>query len=303
MLEPTTLRYFREVAELGSVRQAAERLFVAQSAISRQIALLEEELGAPLFERRARGMAITAAGERLLAYAHDMRGRLDALRANINEHETLLKGHVRIACVEGLLNSLMPALLSEFRAEHPHITLMVEAMGSQAVAEAVADQRHDLGLIFGDSPRSDLVELVRIDQPLCAVMPIDHPLSRLRACSITDVIPYPVVLPDRSFGIRQLVDRAAARARGQLQMAVETNSLAFAGRMVVESGLITFQPRGVIAASGISTRVVVVPLTDPVLKSARGTLVASYARGRSPAAERLSKRLMERMVGKARKLA
>ena len=71
MIESTTLRYFYEVAAFGSVRVAAEKLFVAQSAVSRQIALLEDELGVPVFERHARGMALTAAGELLLRYAQD----------------------------------------------------------------------------------------------------------------------------------------------------------------------------------------------------------------------------------------
>lgn len=300
MLEPTMLRYFREVAELGSVRQAAERLFVAQSAISRQIAMLEEELGVSLFERRARGMVATAAGQLLMAYTDDMRSRLDGLRSSIIEYETLLRGHIRIACVEGLLNSLMPAFLSEFGTEHPNITMTVDAMGSQAVAEAVAEHRHDLGVIFGGSPRSDLIELVQIQQPLCAVVRSDHPLASLRACTLSDVQPYPVVLPDRSFGIRQLVDRALARGRYRLIVAIETNSLAFASRMVVERGLITFQPRGVVEASGGAGRVMVVPLIDSLLKKARGTLVASYSRRLSPAAEHLSEKLILRMTGQSK---
>src|SRR5690606_33447204 len=68
LIEPASLRYFREVAAQGSLRHAAERLYIAQSALSRQIRALEEDLGVPLFERRARGMVLTAAGRLLLDY-------------------------------------------------------------------------------------------------------------------------------------------------------------------------------------------------------------------------------------------
>jgi molybdenum-dependent DNA-binding transcriptional regulator ModE len=96
LIETASPRYFREVARHGSLRRAAERLFVAQSAISRRIAALEEELGVQLFERRARGMALTAAGQRLLEFADDARIRLDALRARIHEYEALHREHVEL---------------------------------------------------------------------------------------------------------------------------------------------------------------------------------------------------------------
>ncbi|MCD6679555.1 MAG: LysR family transcriptional regulator [Burkholderiaceae bacterium] len=284
MIETASLRYFREVARHGSLRRAAERLFVAQSAISRQIVALEEELGVQLFERRARGMAPTAAGRLLLEFADDSRLRLDALRAQIHEYETLHRGHVDVACVEGLLAGLVTTFTERFLAEHDGLSLDVSAYGSQRVAEAVAEHEVDFGIVFGGSPRRDLLELAFMSQPLCAILRPAHPLARKRKCRLADVARWPIVLPNRSFGIRQLIDRVRAMHRLQLRTVVETNTLAFAWRLVLASDRVTFLPLDSVRAEVAEGRLAAVPLDEPLLSATGVTLVASAARTLSPAA-------------------
>lgn len=284
MIETASLRYFREVARHGSLRRAAERLFVAQSAVSRQIAALEEELGVQLFERRSRGMAPTAAGRLLLDFADDTRVRLDALRAQIHEYELLHRGHVDIACVEGLLAGLMPAFTERFLAEHEGLNLTVSAFGSHRVAEAVAEHEVDFGIVFGGSPRRDLLELAFMNQPLCAIVRPSHPLARRRKCRLADVARWPIVLPNRSFGIRQLIDRVRAMHRLELRTVVETNTLAFAWRLVLAGDRVTFLPLDSVRAEVVDGRLAAVPLDEPPLSATRVTLVASAARTLSPAA-------------------
>lgn len=295
-MEPATLRYFREVAAHGSVRHAAEHLFVAQSAVSRQIALLEDELGVPLFERHARGMSLTEAGRLLLAYSTDMRSRFEELRGLIQEYGNLRRGHVDIACVEGLLARFMPEALRVFSDECPGISLSVAALGSNAVAEAIAEYRCDLGIVFGGSPRTDLLELAQMSQPLCAVVSPSHPLARKKHCSLAEVAAYPVVLPDRSFGIRQLVDHVSAKAKFTLKKTVETNTLAFAERLVMQSpDRVTFLPGDMVLPEITAGLLVAVPLSDPALRKTRVTLVASTTRKLSQAARHLARHLSEHM--------
>ncbi len=295
MIETTSLRYFREVALQGSLRHAAERLFVAQSALSRQISALEDELGVALFERRSRGMALTEAGRLLLQYAEDSRARLEQLRGLIHEFEVLERGHVEIACVEGLLSGFMPDFAEVFLAEHPGLALTVSAMGSQAVAEAVAEHRVDIGILFGQSPRRDLIELATMKQPLCAIVSPAHPLARKRTCRLADAAAYRIVLPDRSFGIRQLIDRVRANGRLTLSVALETNTLSFAWRMAERIQCVTFLPMDSVRAEVATGRLVAVPLEDPLFRDTRVTLVASASRTLSVAAERVAESLKARM--------
>lgn len=295
MIETTSLRYFREVALQGSLRHAAERLFVAQSALSRQISVLEDELGVALFERRSRGMALTEAGRLLLQYAEDSRVRLEKLRGLIHEFEVLERGQVEIACVEGLLSGFMPDFAEVFLAEHPGLALTVSAMGSQAVAEAVAEHRVDIGILFGQSPRRDLIELATMNQPLCAIVSPTHPLARKRTCRLADAAAYRIVLPDRSFGIRQLIDRVRANGRLALSVALETNTLSFAWRMAERIQCVTFLPMDSVRAEVAAGRLVAVPLEDALFRGTRVTLVASASRTLSVAAERVAESLKARM--------
>jgi DNA-binding transcriptional LysR family regulator len=285
MIETTILKYFREIASAGSLRHAAERLFIAPSALSRHVIALEHELGVALFERRARGMQITDAGRLLLGYANDSQERFEALRADIHQFEVLQRGKVDIACVEGLLSSVMPAFVESFLAAHEGISLTVAAMGSRAVADAVAEHRVDLGIVFGQPPRHDLLELARMSQPLCAIVSPEHPLARRHKCRLVDVAAYPVVLPDRSFGIRQMIDRVRATSRLDLRIAVETNSLAFAWKLVLATEFVTFLPLDSVRGEVAERRLVAVPLDDPLSRSTRVTLVGSASRTLSVAAE------------------
>ena len=95
----SALRYFLETARLGSIRQAAERLYVAPSAVSRQIALLEQRYGMPLFERHAAGMRLTLAGEVFARQAHATIRDFERLRSEIDDLQQLRRGIVRIISV------------------------------------------------------------------------------------------------------------------------------------------------------------------------------------------------------------
>lgn len=302
MIEAASLRYFLEIAEQGSLRQAAARLFVAQSALSRHVAALEHELGASLFERHARGMTLTQAGRLLMLYANETRTRLDLLCGQIAEFDGLGRGHVDIACVEGLLSGLMPQFVRNFLGQHSRIGLSVVALGSMAVAEAVAEHRVDLGIVFGQSPRSDLVELARMKQPLCVIVGAAHALSRKRSCKLADALQYPVVLPDRSFGIRQLIDRVCATGRLEPQMVVETNTLAFAWRLVLDTDYVTFLPMDSVRTEIAARRLVAVPLDEALLRNTKVTLVASASRTRSIASNSVLDALkLEMMATSGRK--
>src|SRR5882757_1251767 len=107
MLEAMAIRYFREVTKSGSIKRAAAALHIAPSAISRQIQGLEQELAVKLFERGARGMSLTNAGHLLLRYAMESRKQLDDIRTLVQEFDSLQRGHIRLATVEGQLASFV----------------------------------------------------------------------------------------------------------------------------------------------------------------------------------------------------
>lgn len=295
MIEATAIRYFREVIQCGSIKRAADVLQIAPSAISRQIQGLEHELAVKLFERGARGMTLTDAGHLLHRYSLESRKQIDTIRMQVQEHGSLQRGHVRIATVEGMMASLVAGFVVAFSEEQPGVTVNVTTVGSRSVADMVAKHEVDLGLVFGRSPRRDLIELGHMRQSLCLMVAPNHPLAGMESCTIGELKGIKVVLPDQSFGIRQEIDRICAQARIELDLYSETNSLAYAREIVSQTKMATFLPRD--AARGDLARgsLVAVPLRHKQLEAMQVTLVQPATKSLTPAAKRVAEMLIKRM--------
>lgn len=295
MIESTALRYFREVTLRGSIKRAAEFLNIAPSAISRQMQRLEDELATKLFERGARGMKLTGAGQLLHRYAVESEDRLDRIRAQVEGFASLRRGHVRIATVEGLLASFLSDFVVDLSKDYPGISITVTTAGTSGVAEMVGRHEVDLGLVFGPAPRRDLIELARMRQSLCLMVAPRHPMAAKEYCTVKDLAGLRVILPDPSFGIRQEIDRACAKANVQLDLYSETNSIAFLRTIAMKTGIGTFLPRDSAMPELIAGTLVAVPLRDKRLEATQVTLVRLATRSATPSSDRVAQLLIERM--------
>lgn len=217
------LRYFLEVARTGSVNQAAQRLHVAASAVSRQLAKLEDSLGVVLFERQARGMALTAAGTRLLAHANAQ----DAQALELVEQLQGLSAHealrVRVACTEGFAAGFMPLVMSAFRQAHPQVHLQLQVAVPEEVSALAMRGDVDLALKYSVAPEKGLQVLHSAIAPLYAIVVAQHPLARQRSVSVSDVVRYPLLLGASSITGRQLFDLSCAVQGLRYVPAVESN--------------------------------------------------------------------------------
>ncbi|MDI4234948.1 LysR family transcriptional regulator [Bradyrhizobium sp. 31Argb] len=295
MIESAAIRYFREVTECGSIKQAAASLRIAPSAISRQMQAIEEELSAKLFERGPRGMQLTGAGNLLYRYAVENRNQLDGIRVKVQEFDSSRRGQVRIATVEGMLMSFLSNFAVDLAGDYPGISISMTMVGSRDVAERVGHNDVDLGFVFGRAPRSDLIELGRMRQSLCLIVSPRHPLANKASCTVKELAGLRVVVPDPSFGIRQEVDRACAQAKVRLEVCTETNSLAFAQRLAARTDLATFLPR-VAAVSALEAGLLVaVPLRDKRLEATQVTMVRLASRNLSPSCRLVADLLIGRM--------
>src|SRR4249920_2757207 len=121
MIESAAVRYFREVTECGSIKQAAASLRIAPSAISRQVQAIEDELAVKLFERGARGMVLTDAGQLLYRYAVENRDQLYDVRAKVQDFGPVRRGQVKVATVEGMLANFLSNFVVDLAGDHPGI--------------------------------------------------------------------------------------------------------------------------------------------------------------------------------------
>jgi DNA-binding transcriptional LysR family regulator len=287
------LRYIDEIARCGSIRKAAERLNVTASAMNRRVADLEDELGAPLFERKPRGVRLTAAGELFVRYAREQATDLEQVKSQIEDLKGLRRGTVRIACSQALAHEFLPGEIAAFRAAHPLVAFEVKVLDHERAIAALASYETDLVLVFRPPFLATFQPLMRLPQRLVALMAADHPLAGKRTVRLRDCAAYPLALAERSIGGRQLLDEVAARAGLQFAIVVESNSFEFLRYYIARERAISFQIR--IGAPAAHSDVVAREIDDRDVPQA--DLVLGHIRGRSLPiataifAERLIRRL------------
>ena len=171
------LRYADEVARAGSIRQAAERLHVAASAVNRRIQDIEEELGTPIFERLPRGMRLTAAGELFVRYIRGRAAELERVRSEIEELQGLRRGSVRLVASQALAPRFLPEVIRSFRETHPLVAFDVRIGDHVQAADALRSFETDLALVFNLAPEADIDRASVVEQKLMAIMHARHPLA------------------------------------------------------------------------------------------------------------------------------
>jgi DNA-binding transcriptional LysR family regulator len=188
------MRHFLEVARSGSVNQAAARLFVASSAVSRQIAKLEDSLGTPLFERHARGMALTAAGERLAAHLRNAQLDIEQVVEQVRDLGGQGARRIRMACTEGFAGHFMPLVMRSFEQAHPGCQLQLHVGSPDGVSALLARGETDIALKYVVAPEPGLAIAHTATAPVYAVLRPDHALA----------------VGDKGVTARQLFDQACS---------------------------------------------------------------------------------------------
>lgn len=280
-------RYFQAVAETGSLRKAADRLRIASSAISRQISILEEELGTPLFERVARGMVLTGAGEIYLDFVRSMLVETERVRTQLDALKGLRRGHIRIVTIEGVVSDFVIDAVVAFQHRYPGVTFGLMVVGSDSVKKIVAARQAEVGIAINSAPEEGIEISFRIADPLLAVMVAVHPLARERGLRLADILGnYPIGVPEIGFGLRtQIEDYCRSIHRPLGTLALVTNSICALRSFVRLGGGITFLPSLALREDVMRGGITALPLLD--LKSPT-TIDLCVPQGRplsAPAAE------------------
>lgn len=187
-MELFQLRYFVAAGRKLNFSRAAESLYVSQPSLSQQIARLEAELGASLFHRTGRRVALTQAGEALLPLAERLLAGEEEARRTVEEVAGLRRGRLTLYALPALEQHLLPPWLARFRRELPEIQLQVrELRPARAIAQAVAAGKADLGFVHLPFEADGLEHRVLLDDPFVLVVPESHPLARKRSIGLADV--------------------------------------------------------------------------------------------------------------------
>jgi DNA-binding transcriptional LysR family regulator len=198
-MELRHLRYFVAVAEELHFGRAAERLFIVQPALSKQIAALEKELGLPLFVRTKRHVEITSAGAALLEDARQILAQAEGAKLRARMASSGELGVLKIGFVVPVLYDLLPRMLRAFRAAYPAVRLSVHDLHSREILDGLLSR--DLHIGFSRLPVPERTELrVRplVEEPVLIAMPEGHPLAAKDVVPMADLADEDLILITRS---------------------------------------------------------------------------------------------------------
>lgn len=221
-MQSTEIRYFLAVANSGSLSAASKQLFVAVSAISRQIQRLEERIGAPLFERHARGMVLNDAGQILENHVRKSMMDMEHAIAEIQGLNAVRRTVIRMACTDGLAFDLLPQLFSRFRLINPGVMFYLNVGTAVEVSEMIHSGEVELALQFSLVAERGVDVMASFPAPVRMVMRQDHPLA-VGDLQLTDLHPYPLAMNEQGSTIRQLFDLSCRMSGIFLEPAVSCN--------------------------------------------------------------------------------
>ena len=235
------MTYIDAVSKAGSIRKTAETLAITSTALNRRILAMEEELGVPIFERLARGVRLTTAGEILIHHIREQLTDMERVKSQIADLTGERRGHVSIACSQALLSFFLPEQIAVYRKEHPAVTFSVLLRDRAAAEQALTDFSADLLLVFEPIRLFEFQTLLNIRQPLHAVMAKDHPLAARESLRLRECLQFPLALPTEEFGVRQLLEAAVRRTSLSLDPVVVSDSFEFLRSHAIAENIIAFQ--------------------------------------------------------------
>ena len=281
------LKYFFTVANEGSIRKAAEKLNLAASALSRRITQIEEDLGVPMFERHARGLRLTDAGQIYFDYARTTLRQEAWVIGEIEAIKDLRRGQIRVVCVEGAIGGIMSDAIAEFRPRSPGVNLSVTRAGSTGVVRAVAADEAELGLAFDPPTHRDVMVIAEVPAPLYAVFAPGFSLPE-GPLSLADLASCPLAIPpDSSYGIRDVIDRVVRQnADIELDPPLLCDSVYGLSGFAMRGQGVSILPLCSVPDEVREGRLLIRPLDDAPLRDARLVLVGRRHRTLPPVARR-----------------
>ena len=242
-MELRTIQTFLHVAELHSFSQAARELGYSQSAVSSQIAQLENELGTPLLDRVGKTVRLTQAGETFMGYARTLLTTAQQAQAALQPAQQI-QGRLRIALADSVCSAFLPDLLQRYHALCPQVELVLRTATADEMLQLLRTNQMDLAYTL-DRPLAQPSFVLAVDQPepICFVAPPGHPLAGRKDLTLEDLVRQDFLLTERGMSYRDELDQWLASRRLTLRPCLETGSAV----QLVERGMgLSFLPEFIV---------------------------------------------------------
>ena len=245
-MELRNINTFLHIAELHSFSRTARQLGYSQSAVSSQIAQLEAELGAPLFDRVGKTVRLTGAGETFLGYARTLLATVEQAQAALQLPQQI-SGRLRIALADSVCSTFLPDLLQQFHALCPQVELVLRTATADEMLRLLGANQIDLAYTL-DQPLllPSLTLAVNVPEPVCFVAPAGHPLAEAEAVPLDVLAQQEFLLTERGMSYRDALDQRLAARGLAIHPYIELGSASLLCQMVERGMGLSFLPEYIV---------------------------------------------------------
>ncbi|MDP4105175.1 MAG: LysR family transcriptional regulator [Bacillota bacterium] len=234
------LQYFRELAKIEHITQAAEKLSITQPSLSHAISELEKELGTFLFEKQGRNIRLTKYGKYFLTYVDNALEELEKGQKNLRELTSPGHGRIDLAFIYTLGAEIVPNMIKAFvsNEEHKDISFSFHQGTTKSLISRLKEDRYDLAFcsFVENEPEIEFTPLVQ--QELVLVVPHDHPLATQDSIDLKDTASYPFIFYSKKSGLRPIIDGLFAKVNITPNMICEVvEDSAIAGLVSINYGI------------------------------------------------------------------
>ena len=258
------LRTFILVAQTGSLSKSSDRLRLAQPALSRQIKMLESEMGVRLFDRSPRGMQLTGSGKEFFERISGLIRQIDQSVIDVRSSASKISGQVTLGIVGTLSRLLSAQLFQRVAAELPEVSLRVVAAPSYRLMEWLQFGEIDIGLFYGPRNTSHIRTRKLLSEELFLIGPPDSPLRPEVPIQFSELAKFNLILTSRARGIRAIVENGAAKAKVTLKIRFEADSFLVLKHLVANGLGYTVLPKSALSSGDVTFTTA--PLIGPNLK-------------------------------------
>lgn len=225
-MDTQNLRAFTLVAETRSFSGAAQKLHLTQPAVSKRVALLEQQLGTQLFDRIGRSVSLTEAGVALLPHARNVHRELLDAEQSVRDLSGEVSGRLRLATSHHIGLHRLPPVLSDFSQNCPAVQLDIEFMDSEQAYELVLQGKVELAVVtLAPADEACLVTRPIWHDPLDFLVGRDHPLAKSKNTALEQLSLWPAILPGLNTYTGQIIKTLFDQQQVELQISMATNYL------------------------------------------------------------------------------
>jgi len=293
-MELRHLRYFDAVAETLNFTRAAERLHVTQSTLSHQIKQLEDEIGAPLFDRSAKRVRLTEAGEVLRSHMTPALERIDLGLQALRAPAEAITGSIRLGTTPSFNTQMVPTCVATLLKSYPSIAVTVEELAAGQILKRLRSGHLDMAVSYPPGDGTDLWFEPLYNEELRLVIAANHPLARRRKIRMVELHNLRMVLLPGTFLTRKLLDDCFDAAGAKPIVVAQLNSVAPMIELIRQTDLAGIIPE---SAVGMGPGLRVIPLEDPTPIRTPGMLWLKWAT-RSPVLKHFAE-IIRRAAGEA----